>query len=236
MQSTEFSTQVVDGDMPPVHEARGDAPVDPQVLGLLREAARWRLLGRLFECPTPAWRHDVARLAREVDDSDLVAAAGAALVTATEGQYHSVFGPGGPAPPREVSYHDTIELGSLMSKLTGCYAAFGYHPPAGEPPDHVAVEADFLAYLHLKEAYAVASGDADHAAVTAQAAARFRRDHLAVLAGPLASALAQSDIPYLIRASAMLTARAGQPPARTRLPVMQPLDEDAGSEITCCDE
>ena len=32
---------------------------DPRVRDLLREAARWRLLGRLFECPSEAWRSDV---------------------------------------------------------------------------------------------------------------------------------------------------------------------------------
>jgi len=202
---------------------------------LLHEAARWRLLGRLFECPTEAWRRDLATLAREVDDEALRRAAEAAVVTATEGQYHSVFGPGGPAPPREASYHDTLELGSLMSALAAYYDAFGYRPVTIEAPDHVAVEAGFLAYLRFKEAYAVANGDAEHATTTAQAAQQFRADHLAMIAAPLATVLADSEIDYLVQASELLASRAGDPPRRTRLPVIQAPVDDAGSEFPCCD-
>jgi len=209
---------------------------DPRVHELLHDAARWRLLGRLFDCPTADWLHDVATLAGEVDDAGLRGAAEAALVTATEGQYHSVFGPGGPAPPREVSYHDTLELGSLMSELAGYYDAFGYRPATGEPPDHVAVEAGFLAYLRFKEAYALAIGDAERASTTAQAAERFRTDHLAMSAASLAAVLADSEIDYLVQASALLALRAGDPPRRTRLPVIQEAVEDDGSEFACCDD
>jgi len=213
----------------------GTRPVDPRVRDLLLDGARWRLLGRLFECPGEAWRRDVAALAGEVDDAGLRAAAEAALVTATEGQYHSVFGPGGPAPPREVSYHDTLELGSLMSELAGCYEAFGYRPATSEAPDHVATETGFVAYLRFKEAYAVASGDAERATLTAQAAERFRTDHLAMCAAPLAAVLFDSEIDYLAQASGLLAARAGDPPSRTRLPMLQePVDVD-GSEFRCCD-
>lgn len=203
---------------------------------LLRDAAWWRLLGRLFECPDDEWRRDIAMLAAEVDDAALRAAAEAALVTATEGQYHSVFGPGGPAPPREVSYHDTLELGSLMSELAGYYDGFGYHPTTREAPDHVAVEAGFLAYLRFKEAYAVASGDAEHTATTAHAAERFRVDHLAMYAVPLAAVLADSEIDYLVQAGGLLASRAGDPPRRTRLPVIQSTVDNGGSEFPCCDD
>lgn len=208
----------------------------PRSLALLREAAWWRLLGRLFECPNDEWRRDVAALALEVDDDGLCAAADAARATATEGQYHSVFGPGGPAPPREVSYHDSLELGSLMSELAGYYDAFGYRPATSEAPDHVAVEAGFIAYLRFKEAYARAAGDEEHASLTADAAERYLADHLAMIAAPLAAVLADSEMDYLVLASGLLAARAGNPPARTRLRVIQDaaLDEDDG-EFPCCD-
>ena len=204
---------------------------------LLREAAWWRLLGRLFECPGTEWRRDVEALAREVDDDALREAAESALGGATEGQYHSVFGPGGPAPPREVSYHDTLELGSLMSELAGYYDAFHYHPSTSEAPDHVPVEIGFIAYLRLKEAYAVAAGEGEHAATTAHAAERFRVDHLAMLAAPLAAVLANSDLDYLVQVSALLAARAGDRPRRALLPVLRNgAEDDRGSDFPCCDE
>ncbi|OFW17341.1 MAG: hypothetical protein A3F70_14585 [Acidobacteria bacterium RIFCSPLOWO2_12_FULL_67_14] len=191
-----------------------------RVAALVRESAGWLLLARLFECPTERWRREVTALAGEIDDPALQAAARATLDAATEGQYHSVFGPGGPASAREVGYHDGLELGSLMSELTGYYHAFGYPVVEGEPPDHVAVEIGFLAYLRLKEAYAVASGQEERAAVARDAAARFRVDHLARFAAPMAGLLAQSGLDHLAQASVLLATRIGEPPRRPLLPVI----------------
>ncbi|MGE0363210.1 MAG: molecular chaperone TorD family protein [Vicinamibacterales bacterium] len=215
--------------------AVGAAPVpDPAIVALLQDAASWRLLGRLFECPTAAWRQDVATLASEVADAELVAAAAGAVAEADEGVYHSVFGPGGPAPPREVSYHDTVELGSVMSALTGAYGAFGYRPALVEAPDHVAVEAGFMAYLRVKQALALLEGDGTHVEITASALEAFRADHLAVYAERLAAILAEAPLEYLQGASRVLARRVGPRPGPKRLPVIQPPDdEDDGGEFDC---
>ena len=211
----------------------GEAGLDPRVPELLREAAWWRLLARLFECPDHAWRADVGALAREHSDADLVGAARSAVESASEGLYHSVFGPGGPAPPREVSYHESLELGSLMSELAAYYEAFGYRPSTNETPDHVSVEAGFVSYLRVKEAYALMAGDGQRAAITTEAASCFLTDHVTKVAAPLARLLASTGIDYLARASRLLSARAGPPPRRGRLPVIvEPKGED-GSEFGC---
>ena len=212
-------------------------PFDPRVRELLQEAARWRLLGRLFECPSPEWREDLTRLAGEVDDEELRAAAEHAVGRASEGEYHVVFGPGGPAPPREVSYYESVELGSLMSELAAYYAAFGFRALPSEPPDHVAVETAFMAYLRLKEAYARAMADPERAATTASAAARFRDDHLATLASPLAVTLSESGIDYLARAGRRLLAYAGERRPLSMLPILQEetADDDSGNEFRCCE-
>ena len=212
-----------------------DTAIDAGVRDLVRDAAEWRLMGRLFECPSNVWHADLASLARELDDASLRAAAKQARTEATEGLFHSVFGPGGPAPPREVSYHDSLELGTLMSALTSCYDAFGYAPATIETPDHVAVEVGFVAYLRLKEAYALTTGDQERAAMTRRAAARFTTDHLSMMAEPLAALLAGSGIEYLAHASVLLAARVGPKPKSKRLPVLQadPLDDESGSEFAC---
>jgi nitrate reductase assembly molybdenum cofactor insertion protein NarJ len=207
--------------------------VDGRVTDLLREAAWWRLIGRLFECPDDAWRADVALLAREQEDVDLADAARSAVADADEGLYHSVFGPGGPAPPREVSYHDTLELGSLMSRLAAYYEAFAYRPLTGETPDHVSVEAGFVAYLRVKEAYALMAGDAEHATITADAASRFVADHLAAVAAPLARLLADAQPGYLATASRLLAARTGPPRGPRRLPVLVDVEGGEGSGFEC---
>jgi nitrate reductase assembly molybdenum cofactor insertion protein NarJ len=213
------------------HRSADEPALAPGVRDLLREAVWWRLLGRLFECPDDPWRRDIRRLAGETCDPELRGAADLALATAAEGPYHSVFGPGGPAPPREVSYRDRLELGSLMSELAAYYEAFGYRPLTWETPDHVSVEAGFVSYLRAKEAYALMAGDIERAAITAGAASRFVADHVATVATPLARLLAGAGIDYLARASRRLAARAGPPPSRARLPVVAEVED--GTEFGC---
>lgn len=205
--------------------------VDQQLCALLREAATWRLVSRMFECPDERWQAEIDVLARELGDDDLQAAVAAAAGVATEGQYHSTFGVGGPAPPREASYHETLELGSLMSELAVYYEVFSYRPQLPEALDHVAVEAGFVAYLKFKEAYAHARGEKEHAAATESAARRFIADHLAMMATPLADILATSHLDYLARASRALAARVGPRPAARGLPMLRATstdDEESG--------
>ena len=205
---------------------------------LLKQAAEWRLIGLLFECPAGSWRDDLVALARDIDDPLLRAAVTHALEEASEGLYHSTFGPGGPAPPREVTYVKAVQLGYLLSELTAFYDAFAYRPVTRESPDHVSVEAGFVGYLRLKEAYAVTRGDDDHASVTAEAAATFMREHLATLGEPLAATLGVSGLAYLAEAARALANRVGPPPsaiaspqAERLLPVIQPLEDE--DEIAC---
>jgi nitrate reductase assembly molybdenum cofactor insertion protein NarJ len=171
---------------------------------LIEDSARWRLISMLFECPVDGWRRALTALAAEVPDPDLREAAAAAQAEASEGLYHSLFGPGGPASPREVSYRKGVESGGLLSELTGYYNAFGYDPASLEACDHIAVEAGFVGYLRLKEAYAQACADSDHAELTADAADHFLRDHLSSIAEPLATRLDQSGVHYLALASQAL--------------------------------
>lgn len=209
------------------------AELDPEVVAVLRDAAAWRLLGRLFECPGSAWRDELETLDHELGDERLHAAVEAGLAEASEGLYHSVFGPGGPAPPREVTYHDSLELGSVMSSVTGYSGAFAYEPATTEAPDHVAVEVGFLAYLRMKQAFALMAGDAERAALAAEAAERFREEHLSLVATRLARLLAAAPASYLAMAGRVLRARVGPAPGPVRFPVVQPFDEGDGSEFSC---
>jgi len=209
--------------------------LDPRVTTLLQEAAEWRLLSLLFACPSEEWRADIDRLAGDVHAEPLTAAAQHAREQASEGVYHSVFGPGGPAPPREASYHVSVELGTLLAAIAGDYAAFAYQPVTSEPVDHIAVETGFIAYLRFKEAYALASGNDEAAAIAGRTAARFMTDHIAVVAHPLAELLANSGVEYLAQASAAAAQRSGPKPRVRQLPVIQQnaLDEGAEGEFAC---
>src|SRR6476469_237535 len=67
-------------------------------LRLAQEAAEWRLLSLLFECPTADWPTQISALIHDVADIEIKSAAQDALEQASEGLFHHTFGPGGPAP------------------------------------------------------------------------------------------------------------------------------------------
>jgi nitrate reductase assembly molybdenum cofactor insertion protein NarJ len=181
-------------------------------LALVRDAAEWRLVSLLFECPGEAWLEQVTELAAEVRDPVLRSAA-AAAGEATASLYHTTFGPGGPAAPREVSYQPTLMPGRLLGELQAFYQAFAYTPSVPEAPDHVAVETGFVSYLCLKQAYALERGQAEQAATAAAAVRRFVAEHLSLVAEALAQSLADSDVRYLAQAAACLRQRACPAPA-----------------------
>ena len=89
-----------------------------------------------------------------------------------------------------------------------------------------------VAYLTLKEAYALATGDAERAALAADAGARFRTEHLANVAAPLAALLANSHLEYLALASRVLASRVGPAPRSARLP-MAPTAEREDDSFEC---
>jgi nitrate reductase assembly molybdenum cofactor insertion protein NarJ len=177
----------------------------------IAEAARWRLLGLLLERPRSGWRADVAAIAREVGDPVLTAASRLA-VTADEGEYLALLGSGGTTSPREAAHGGLRDPGRVLAELAAHYDAFGYAPSAEDPPDHVAVEVGFVAYLHLKEALALSCGDDEAATTTRAARAAFLDRHLAPVAAALARALGGGRS-YLAAVAAALAARVPPAPA-----------------------
>lgn len=177
---------------------------DPHVVEPLRRAARLRLLALAFECPHAGWQEQLNSLSEEIGEAELRQLAEQAREEGNPELYHTTFGPGGPAAPREVSYVATRLPGQLMADLQAFYDAFAYRPTIDEPPDHIAVELGFLSYLQLKTAYAASRGDQQQAAVAADAAKRFMESHLSHIIGPLVRALQASGIRYLATAAASL--------------------------------
>lgn len=198
---------------------------------LLRDAAAWRLIGLLFERPTQGWDVRVAALAADVDDAALRDAAAAAPAERSDGLHHSLFGPGGPVPPREVTYAGGVQFGYLMAELAAHYQAFAYERLPDEPDDHVSVEAGFVAYLLLKEAYARASGDEASADLAEDARGRFIAEHLALMGEPLARAL-DGGPTYLALAASALLERTGRAPRRL-IPVDNGGGDEAEAETGC---
>ncbi len=205
----------------------------PEVRALLREAAEWRLLGLLFEYPSEPWRERLAAVLPDVSGAGLREMGRAALTEASPGQHHALFGPGGRVPVRETACQGGVQFGYLLAELAAYYDAFAYRPAGtAEADDHLAVELGFLAYLKMKQALALATGDADAAAVSAEAAARFIGEHLCVIAEPAAHALAAHAPDYLAAAGQRLRERTGPAP-RSAFPVVLPEREEDADELSC---
>ena len=182
---------------------------EPRVAALLRDAAEWRLLGLLLERPREGWRQEVEALRREVSDPEIGAAAEAARADATEGRYLALFGPGGPVSPREVTYRGMEDPGRILGDVMAFCDAFAFQPQTEEAPDHLAVEAGFLGFLCLKEAYARVRGHDEEAEVAARASERFREVHLGTFAWPVAERLGTTDMGYQALAVTALARRTG---------------------------
>jgi nitrate reductase assembly molybdenum cofactor insertion protein NarJ len=198
-------------------------PIAPGIRDLLAEAAAWRLLGLLLERPREGWWREAEELSRDLCDPALAAAVDAANEEATEGLYLAILGPGGIVSPREVSYHGMEDPGHILADLRAFYEAFAFNPRSEEAPDHLAVEAGFLGYLCLKEAFARTQGQDEQAAIAADAASRFRKDHLCTCAQFFAERVEETGVRYLTLAARALARLAGPPessPADACLPLV----------------
>jgi len=103
-------------------------------------------------------------------------------------------------PPYETEYCPTEEpffRAQQMADVAGFYAAFGLTRGRARPerPDHVALEFEFMAHLLRMQRLAEDGTEigGERAAVCAEAAQRFFRDHLAWWAPSFASGLRRRD-------------------------------------------
>jgi len=198
---------------------------DTLVTPLMREAAWWRLAGLLFERPRGEWWSQVRALGAEVDDPDLSEAAQLAF-DANEELYLATLGPSGVISPRQAGHDGRRDPGHVLAELAAYYDAFAYRPDTEDTDDHVAVEAGFVGYLHLKQAYACANGLAEEADLTAKAARTFVVTHLTAMSVPLATALQHSPARYLAAAARALGRKVGEAPA-PRGPKVFWMEEDS---------
>lgn len=193
---------------------------------LLTDAQTWYLLARLLERPRDGWHSDVRALAAGPVERDVRAAVKLGD-EATEGQYLGLFGPSGIVSPREAAHCGMRDPGQLLADLQARYAAFGFRPDVEDALDHVAVEAAFVGYLRLKEAYALTEGDSERAAIVREAAAAFIADHLREMGEPIALKLESAGDSSLARAARAVATRVGSPKARTASKIVWLEEEDA---------
>jgi len=103
----------------------------------------------------------------------------------------------GPVPPFETEYGaDTLfHQPQELSDLSGFLNAFGLRLQASEHErvDHVRCECEFMAFLAMKEAYAVEHGDDAMLGETRKAGRLFLRDHLGRFTAAFTQRLLRED-------------------------------------------
>lgn len=183
----------------------GHAP-SLQDLAREREAA-YRLLGTLLLPPTPAvvaalpgaaralrrTRGPLARLAVWRPWLRLLDAAATVTLEDLSADYRRRFAPrAGRSPLCESAWRPPADLPAVLAALEREYASAGFAlaPDCAEPPDHAAVELDFLGVLCSREAEAWARDDRAAAADALARQARLLEEHLAGWFGDLAGMVA----------------------------------------------
>lgn len=154
-----------------------------------------------------------------------------------EAAYMRLFGPtvGRDNPPYSTEYEPDAGFRKEqdLADIAGFYRAFGLLPADGlaERPDHFGIEADFLAFLCLKEAVALAEDDAEGLQIVRSAAGRFAAHYLGPAVRTFGERLARSAPDSAQTAAAALLAAladgdaggpAASPPSRrvVALPVV----------------
>lgn len=184
-----------------------EIPLMPEVRLLVQQAAAFRLVALLFSVPSPQTRREVQALLPEVADSLLTEAGRCWLDTMDAGRYFACFAPIGRVSLRLVSYLPRISPGDILAELQRCYAAFGYVPFSAEPPDHLAIQVDFLAFLFLKRAYALAGSDVTSIALVEQICRRFWSEFLYPIMENLPQPLSEAEVACLAQAATWLKTR-----------------------------
>jgi TorA maturation chaperone TorD len=181
-----------------------------------------RLLSIGFSAPDEEGVEGLQRLAalgaRTVPDEGLAECL-ADLEHALEGEgvlaelapaYEFLFGGAVRCPPYEGSFEsDPIRSSRELADVAGFYRAFGAAAsgPAAERADHAGCELEFLSFLAVKRLAAEEAGDADAAAVCADAETTFLRDHLGRWFAVFCREVAEASDAYVYRLLAVVGER-----------------------------
>jgi len=182
---------------------------EQDVLTWLQRASTWRFFSLYFRLPTEETEAELAALAPEVSAElrELAEMRQQLTLAEREQEFHRVLGAGG-IPACASSYDDNALAGRgpMLADIAGFYQAFAYRPeplPA-EVPDHIAVEADFIAFLAVKIAFALHESQEEKALVARQASDKFLTEHVREWVGRFHAALERAASPAYLRAARLL--------------------------------
>jgi TorA maturation chaperone TorD len=198
------------------------ADVDTLVGDALARAGLYRLLGRAFGYPTGTVLKELAELADRLVEGPGVAPPMRALLrqlasrareadpATVADEYVLLFDRQVVCPPYESAYGSAPQMAGKSAQLAdvaGFLTAFGLATEAtrSDIEDHIAAELEFMSVLALKEAYAMAEGDAEGLEVVRLAERAFLGDHLGRWAETFARGLrGATPLPYYAAAAELL--------------------------------
>lgn len=150
-------------------------------------AALWRLLSLGFAPPSRETLGEVEALAEGTLELGAPGEVEALLeaIRSVDGdgleyEYQALFGGTVAVSPYEGSYElDPVRQGRQLADVAGFYLAFGAeaHGPAGERPDHLGCELEFLSFLELRHLLSSEAGNEIEAGLLDEIAEAFLRDH-----------------------------------------------------------
>lgn len=196
----------------------GDPQFEAAVLDVLQRAAIYRVLATALVHPSRDTLGYVAvtadRLARSASTElrelleSLRHCAQHTLPSSLASEYLRIFERDSPCSPREGSWNlqGVMNRPALLADVAGFYAAFGVRvgDVLGDSEDHIAAELEFLSFLSLKLAYAMAENNEEGAAVVQDATRAFWSDHLGRFVLPFTRNLEETTTEEFYRASARL--------------------------------
>lgn len=144
----------------------------------LERSAIYELLALGFSYPE---KEALARLGVILDLEGLGAALAQTNPEQLADEYLRLFGGAVACPPHETEYEaNPFTKARQMADINGFYRAFGFQVAEARKvlPDYIGTELEFMSLLCRKEAYALAQGWPDKAAVCADAERKFLQEHL----------------------------------------------------------
>lgn len=195
-------------------------PETMDLTNALRRADLWRVLALTFSPPIAQGMEDLQDLSRELADglgaeshplhagvTDVAVHAAKVDVVELEHEHNALFSMDVLVPAYEGSYQ-RIERGAVVGDVAGYYAAFELETAdKSGPPDSLWNELAFLAWLSVKEGYALQQGWEEPLAVTREAGKRFIQDHLGRWVGAFCTRLLHATSnPLYVNAAHLLLA------------------------------
>ena len=164
----------------------------------------YAFLAAAYLYPFENWSEDVPlmpAIVATLDFAPAFPALDAAPLPLLQAAYRHGFGAAGSlCYETEYGLPHEFRQAQELADISGFYRAFGFvvGGPAGERPDHLAAELEFMHVLALKEAHARLHGLTEYAALCVEAQAKFLGAHLGTWVDLFAQSLALNtgDGPY----------------------------------------